>query len=161
MMIKKLLLILLLLLPTFIYAETADRVLIVKSEKKLYLEKNGKVFASYPVVFGSNPKGHKEKEGDGRTPEGNYMIDEKKEDSAYYRALHISYPNEKDIAAAKAKGVSPGGKIYIHGQKNGYGWAARVTQMKNWTKGCIALTNHDMKKVWEAVKEGTPIEIKP
>jgi murein L,D-transpeptidase YafK len=143
------------------YAETADHVVVVKSEKKLYLEKNGKVFASYPVVFGSNPKGHKEKQGDGRTPEGSYIIDKKNEKVGYYKPLHISYPNEKDIAAAKAKGVDPGGRIYIHGQKNGYGWAERVTQAKNWTKGCIALTNKDMKKVWDAVNAGTPIDIKP
>lgn len=160
-MIKKILLILLLLLPTFIYAETADRVVVVKSDKKLYLEKNGKVFASYPVVFGSNPKGHKQKQGDGRTPEGSYIIDRKNDKVGFYKAMHISYPNEKDIAEAKAKGVKPGGKIYIHGQKNGYGWAELVTQSKNWTQGCIALTNKDMKKVWEAVKEGTPIDIKP
>ena len=153
--------ILLVCFSTLSYAEMADHVLVVKSKKTLYLEKDGKVFASFPVVFGGNPKGHKEKEGDNRTPEGKYTIDEKKEDSGYYKALHISYPNEQDIAAAKAKGVKPGGKIYIHGQKNGYGWAARVTQSFNWTKGCIALTNANMKKVWDAVKEGTPIDIKP
>lgn len=158
---KTLLFLLLLLTVTGVFADTADRVLVIKSKKMLYLQKEGKTFASYPVVFGNQPKGHKEKEGDGRTPEGQYIIDEKKEDSGYYKALHISYPNEKDIAAAKAKGVKPGGKIYIHGQKNGYGWAARVTQTINWTKGCIALTNKDMEKVWQAVNVGTPIEIKP
>ena len=158
---KTIMFIFLVCFSAFIFAETADHVLIVKSKKMLYLEKNGKVFASYPVVFGSNPKGHKEKKGDGRTPEGRYTIDKKNENVGYYKPLHISYPNEKDIVAAKAKGVDPGGRIYIHGQKNGYGWAERVTQAKDWTKGCIALTNKDMKKVWEAVKAGTPIEIKP
>jgi murein L,D-transpeptidase YafK len=158
---KTIALLLLLLVTSACYAETADRVLVVKSEKKLYLEKNGKVFASFPVVFGSQPKGHKEKQGDGRTPEGNYTIDRKNDKIGFYKPLHISYPNEKDKAAAKAKGVNPGGRIYIHGQKDGYAWATRVTQSKNWTKGCIALTNPDMKKVWDAVNVGTPIEIKP
>jgi murein L,D-transpeptidase YafK len=153
--------ILLSLLTAFTYAGTADHVLVVKSEKKLYLQKNSKTFATFSVVFGSNPKGHKEKQGDGRTPEGRYTIDRKNDKTGFYKALHISYPSENDIAAAKAKGVNPGGKIYIHGQKLGYAWATRVTQSRNWTKGCIALTNEDMKKVWDAVEEGTPIEIKP
>jgi murein L,D-transpeptidase YafK len=151
--------IILLLISASSFAEIADRIVVSKSSKTLYLQKQGKVFASYPVVFGGNPVGHKQKEGDGRTPEGVYTIDAKKENSAYYKALHVSYPNAKDIARAKASGVSPGSDIMIHGQKNGFGWASLVVQYFNWTKGCIALSNENMELVWQSVNSGTQIEI--
>ena len=149
------------LISALSFAEIADKILVNKSEGKLYLYKNNKIFSSYSVVFGSNKIGHKEKEGDGRTPEGNYIIDNKNENSSYYKSLHISYPNATDIAKAKLKGISPGGEIMIHGQKNGFGWAAFITQHFNWTKGCIALSNTDMQQVWQSVNIGTSIEIKP
>jgi murein L,D-transpeptidase YafK len=151
--------IILLLISATSFAEIADRIVVVKSRKMLYLQNGGKVFASYPVVFGSNPDGHKQKQGDGRTPEGVYTIDAKKANSAYYKALHVSYPNAKDIVLAKASGVSPGGDIMIHGQKNGFSWASFIVQYFNWTKGCIALTNGNMEHVWQSVNEGTTIEI--
>ena len=113
------------------------------------------------MAFGDNPVGHKQQEGDERTPEGKYILDYKKDDSSFYKAIHISYPNKDDIESAKKKGVSPGGFIMIHGQKNGYGWAAWITQYFNWTDGCIAVTNSEMDEIWEAVDIGTPIEIKP
>jgi murein L,D-transpeptidase YafK len=139
----------------------ADLITISKSQKVLYLQKEGKVFARYSVALGSNPVGHKEKEGDNRTPEGNYTIDAIKENSSYFKALHISYPNSKDLELAKAKSVAPGEDIMIHGQKNGFGWAAFIVQQFNWTRGCIALSNDDMEKVWQSVDTGTKIEIKP
>ena len=83
--------------------------------------KNGKEFKKYNVAFGANPKGHKLQEGDERTPEGKYILDYKKTDSAFYKSIHISYPNEQDRKKAKEKGVNPGGAIMIHGQKNGLG----------------------------------------
>ena len=141
------------------YAEIADKIIVSKTDKVLYLQNNNKVFASYPVVFGGNPEGHKEQEGDNKTPEAEYIIDFKKEDSAYFKALHISYPNEQDKANAKAKGVSPGGDIMIHGQKNGFGWLYFISQYFNWTKGCIALSNDNMQKVWQSVNAGTKIVI--
>jgi murein L,D-transpeptidase YafK len=143
------------------YAETADSIIVNKSAHRLYLYKGGREFASFPVVFGGNPRGHKQQEGDGRTPEGVYTIDFKKENSAYYKALHISYPNSNDLARAQSQGVSPGGNIMIHGQKNGFGWAAFIAQNFNWTKGCIALNNEDMEAVWQAVNPGTTIDIQP
>src|SRR5690606_20762564 len=96
------------------------------------------------IALGGNPVGHKQQEGDQRTPEGRYVLDYRKPDSAYFRALHVSYPNAADAAAAKARGVSPGGLIMIHGQRNGFGWAAAATQRVDWTDGCIALSNEDM-----------------
>lgn len=141
--------------------EIADSVLVEKSKYRLSLLKAGKVIASYPVVFGGNPIGHKEQEGDNKTPEGIYTLDSKNAKSAYFKAIHISYPNAQDIARAKSKGVSAGGAIMIHGQKNGFGWAHLVTQQINWTKGCIALSNEDMEKVWNSIKVPTKIEIRP
>ncbi len=114
---RKILIILLILIPSLSYgAEKADSVLVIKSESMLYLIKNSKEFKKYHVSFGANPKGHKLQEGDERTPEGNYILDYKKADSAFYKAIHISYPNEQDRKKAKEKGVNPGGAIMIHGQ---------------------------------------------
>jgi murein L,D-transpeptidase YafK len=141
--------------------QRADAVLVVKSEKRLYLMREGEPFASFRVSFGSNPRGHKQEQGDGRTPEGRYILDYKNPGSAYYKSIHISYPNAKDRKEARKRGVDPGGDIMIHGQKNGYGWLSFLVQRFNWTNGCIALSDRDMDIVWNAVKPGTPIEIKP
>jgi len=138
-----------------------DAVLVKKSEKKMYLLKEGKSIKEYKVVFGANPKGHKQKEGDERTPEGKYVIDFKKENSSFYKAVHISYPNEHDKAKARESGLNPGGSIMIHGQKNGLGWLSWLSQWFNWTDGCIAITNREMDEIWELINEGTPIEIQP
>jgi murein L,D-transpeptidase YafK len=159
---KKIILIILLLLPTIAFGiEKADMVLVVKSESKLYLKKDGKIIEEYHVVFGANPKGHKLQEGDERTPEGKYILDYKKEDSDFYKAIHISYPNELDRERARNNGVNPGGAIMIHGQKNNIGWLSLISKYFNWTNGCIAVSNSDMDEIWEAVDVGTPIEIKP
>jgi murein L,D-transpeptidase YafK len=143
------------------HAEKADLVIVSKTESRLYLESAGKRFASFKVVFGGNPRGHKQQEGDERTPEGRYVLDYKKPNSEYYKAIHISYPNAQDRAAAKARGISPGGQIMIHGQRNGLGWLAPIAQLFNWTDGCIGLSNADMELVWQAVDARTPIEINP
>ena len=157
---KNLIIVLLALFSSSVFsAQKADAVLVNKSEKKLYLIADGKQFKSYHVVFGANPAGHKQQEGDERTPEGKYLLDYKKEDSAFYKAIHISYPNQNDIENAKNLGVSPGGFIMIHGQRNGLGWLSFVSQFFNWTNGCIAVTNSEMEEIWQAVNAGTPIEI--
>jgi murein L,D-transpeptidase YafK len=142
-------------------AQKADTVLVIKSEKRLYLMREGEPFASFRVSFGSNPRGHKQEQGDGRTPEGRYILDYKNPGSAYYKSIHISYPNAKDRKEARKRGVDPGGDIMIHGQKNGYGRLSILVQRFNWTNGCIALSDRDMDVVYDAVKPGTPIEIKP
>jgi murein L,D-transpeptidase YafK len=150
------------LIPNIVFGiEMADMVLVTKSESKLYLKKDGKIIKEFHVAFGANPKGHKQQEGDERTPEGKYILDYKKEDSSFYKAIHISYPNESDKKRAKELGVNPGGLIMIHGQKNGLGWLSWITQLFDWTDGCIAVSNNAMDEIWESVKVGTPIEIKP
>ena len=160
---KKIILIFAFLYLPICYSNETDvtSVLVNKSEKKMYLLSGLEIVKEYNVVFGSNPVGHKEQEGDERTPEGTYVLDYKKEDSSFYKAIHISYPNEQDIANAKKKGVEPGGLIMIHGQKNGFGWLSPISQYFNWTNGCIAVTNSDMDEIWKLIKVGAEIEIKP
>lgn len=159
---KKIVFLILCLIPAIAFGmEKADRVLVVKSKSKLYLKKQGKILKQFHASFGANPRGHKQKKGDERTPEGKYILDYKNQDSRFYKSIHISYPNEADKKRAKKMGVSPGGYIMIHGQKNGFGRVAFITQHFNWTDGCIAVSNHAMDEIWLAVDVGTPIEIKP
>lgn len=147
--------------PSFASDQAIDSVLVKKSERKMYLVANGKPVREYRVAFGANPKGHKQMQGDERTPEGTYTLDYKNGKSSFYKAIHISYPNTRDIARARAAGVDPGGQIMIHGQHNGLGQVARVSQKFNWTDGCIAVTNQEMDEIWDLVDVGTPIEITP
>ncbi len=130
-----------------------------KSERKMYLIDNEKIIKEYDIALGASPQGHKQQEGDEKTPEGVYSLDYKKEDSAFYRAMHISYPNKKDKDNAKSKGVSPGGFIMVHGQKNGLGWLSFVSQYFDWTNGCIAITNPEIDEFMSLVKVGTKIQI--
>jgi murein L,D-transpeptidase YafK len=136
-----------------------DLVWVVKSERKMYLLEDEEIIREYDIALGDNPEGHKQQEGDERTPEGLYVLDYKKEDSIFYRAMHISYPNEEDRENARRLGVSPGGFIMIHGQPNNWGWFSSVTQNVDWTDGCIALTNEEMDEFMSLVKVGTMIEI--
>ena len=142
-------------------AQKADMVRVVKSKNRLYLLKEEEVFATDRVKFGGDPKGHKERQGDQRTPEGLYYLTYKNSNSSFYKSIHVSYPNAEDREHARKLGVDPGGDIMIHGQANGWEWATFFAQMVNWTDGCIALTNRDMDRVWAAIEPGTPIEILP
>lgn len=141
--------------------QTADSVLVIKSENRLYLMSDGIAFASFRATFGANPVGHKQMQGDERTPEGHYVLDYKNSNSQFYKSIHISYPNARDRKNARKLGVDPGGDIMIHGQANGWSWASPVAQFFSWTDGCVALSDKDMDKVWMAVDPGTPIEIRP
>lgn len=163
-LLSKSLLIVLLLMFQTAYGEgsqKSDAVLVIKSEKRLYLMNKGEPFASLHVTFGGQPEGHKQVLGDQRTPEGHYILDYKNVNSQFYKSIHISYPNAQDKAAARRLGLSPGGDIMIHGQTNGWEWAAPVMQFFSWTDGCLALNNKDMDQVWAAIDPGTPIEIRP
>ncbi len=146
---------------TMTVAMTVDRVLIRKGARRLTLFCNGKAIKTYRVALGSNPLGKKTTKGDGRTPEGCYIIDRRKADSRYHRALHISYPNEEDKRQAAARGVSPGGDIMIHGLKNGMGWVGKGHRLQDWTKGCVAMTNKEIDEIWRMVMDGTTVEIVP
>lgn len=138
-----------------------EQVLVVKSERRLFLLRNGEVIRSYVVALGSNPLGRKTSEGDGRTPEGRYVIDWRNPRSRFYRSLHISYPSDGDRRRAQAGGVAPGGEIMLHGLPNGREAVGADHVRWDWTEGCIALTNAEMDEIWQAIDDGTPIEIRP
>ena len=140
---------------------TADRVLVDKSDRSLKLFRRGRLIKTYRIALGPNPEGHKQQEGDGRTPEGTYVIDFRKKDSAFHRALHISYPNATDRTAAKKRGVSPGGDIMVHGLPNGMATFGSLHLTRDWTQGCIAVTSAEIEQIWRVVPDGTPIEIRP
>lgn len=139
----------------------ADSVLVDKSERKLYLIRDGVKYREFRVAFGPRPRGHKLHVGDERTPEGQYILDFKYEDSDFYKAIHISYPNEEDVRRAAEHGVDPGGSIMIHGMPNNATLPPNLIQKFNWTDGCIAVTNEEMDEIWRRVEPGTPIEIRP
>jgi len=139
-----------------------DRIIVVKKERKMYLYKEGKVQQTIPVSLGKNPLGQKQEKGDFKTPEGEFFIHRKLCSPKYYRSLCISYPRPEDKARAAAKGVNPGGDITIHAQPtwNADGKGDSYTLSRNWTQGCVAVTNDAMKELWYAVREGVPITIR-
>jgi murein L,D-transpeptidase YafK len=151
-----------LLIATMAVADVqADRVIIQKSARQLTLLRNGRPLRSYHVSLGPNPKGAKEREGDGRTPEGLYTIDSRNAFSKYHRALHVSYPNAVDRARARRLHVSPGGAIMIHGTPNRWRGLRLVFQHTDWTAGCIAVSDGEIEEIWKLVPNGTAVEIRP
>ncbi|MBL0913981.1 MAG: L,D-transpeptidase family protein [Sphingopyxis sp.] len=136
-----------------------DRLLVDKSERVLIGYAGHREVVRYTNIrFGDAPVGHKRFEGDEKTPEGDYRISGRNPKSAYHLSLRISYPNDADSAYAKARGRSPGGDIFIHGQPNA--WLG-PTIARDWTDGCIALSNAEIKQLWDIVPDGTPITIRP
>ena len=141
--------------------EKADSILILKKDHVMELLSGGKVVRTYKVSLGRGGLAAKQREGDGRTPEGHYVIDAKYEHSAYHRALHVSYPNAEDRKRAAILGVPPGGAIMIHGLPNGKGWIGARHRLYDWTLGCIAVTDQEIDEIWTLVPVGTPVEIRP
>ena len=141
--------------------EIADSVLVVKSERKLYLLKAGRVLKSFDVSLGLVPKGPKQREGDYRTPEGRYNLETRNVDSDYFLSIKVSYPNAADRERARAQGVDPGGQIMIHGLPNEPHYELGHYRGTDWTDGCIAVSNSDMVDIWLMTRESTPIEIRP
>ena len=143
------------------HSNKIDKIVVYKAERKMYAYKNGKVVEEFRISLGKNSKGHKIKVGDYKTPEGSYSIVRKKCDSRLYRSLMISYPSEADKAAARKRGVNPGGYITIHGQPkwNADGRGDNFTLSRDWTEGCMAVPNLAMDKLWKAVEKGVKIEI--
>lgn len=139
----------------------ADKIFIEKSKRHLTLLKSNVPLKTYVVALGRHPDGKKAEEGDGKTPEGTYTIDRRKIKSSYHRALHISYPNASDVAQAKLKGVSPGGDIMIHGLPNLVGFVGQFHTIRDWTLGCVAVTNREIEEIWRAAPDGTLVEIVP
>jgi murein L,D-transpeptidase YafK len=139
----------------------ADLVEVFKGERRMELKREGKTIRCYRVALGFAPERHKEREGDGRTPEGSYTVDARNPRSAFHLSLRVSYPDEGDKAHAASLGVSPGGDIYIHGQPNGWRKFVVGHPAKDWTTGCVAVTDVEIREVWSLVPTGARVVIHP
>ena len=140
---------------------TIDSIVVRKSERRMDVYSHRILLKSYNIALGGNPIGHKQFEGDEKTPEGHYIVSDKNANSDFHKNLGISYPNGQDMENAKKLGKPPGGDIKIHGLKNGLGFLGRVHRLTNWTNGCIALTNSEIEELFQSTPKGTPIEILP
>ena len=143
-----------------------DIIHVYKNQRYLVLQHQNKIIRRYPIRLGFSPIGHKIKEGDGKTPEGRYVIDWRNRQSSFYKSLHVSYPNAKDQQNAQQLGVSTGGDIMIHGSATTKQIQTLPNLMsylpqKDWTWGCIAVRNIDMDEIWQLVNNDTVIEIHP
>ena len=159
---KNFILICLFIIPFSSYSkDKIDIILVKKSEIVLYAIKDYKVIKKYDIALGKNPNGHKKVEGDKKTPEGYYFIDGKNAKSKFFLSLHISYPNFHDKQIALKNKVNPGEHIAIHGLPPLNLLAQYLFDGADWTDGCIALNNSDMKELWDLTEEGTQILIRP
>ena len=151
---------LLAILPVTAYSKAiqVDNVLVVKSERALYLRSGSSIVKKYPVSLGKKPHGNKIKEGDKKTPEGSYVLDWRNPKSKFYKSIHISYPTEEQSYKAEKHGINPGGMIMIHGLPKR---SKMQLEGLDWTDGCIAVSNHHMDEIWHFVADGTPIHIYP
>jgi murein L,D-transpeptidase YafK len=141
--------------------ERPDEIVIYKSKRIMELRRRGEIVRRYRIALGRNPKGHKLYQGDNRTPEGKYRIDLRNGNSQFYKSMRISYPDNTDSDVALTVGVHPGDWIMIHGIKNGYTQKQLGHPYRDWTNGCIAVTNSEMDEIWQTVDLGTPITIFP
>ena len=141
--------------------QRATSVLIEKGARRLTLLKEGQPFRTFEISLGTNPVGHKQQEGDRRTPEGVYVIDFKNARSRFHLALRISYPSAEDRKRAQDRDAPPGSDIMIHGIRNGLGWLGHLHLSYDWTDGCIAVANPEIQDIWAMVDIGTPVEIRP
>jgi murein L,D-transpeptidase YafK len=141
--------------------QKADRVRVFKKDRTLQLINHGKVIKSYKVALGGDPVGPKARQGDHKTPEGFYVLDSRNPHSQFYKSIHISYPSPHDRAEAQRHGVSPGGDVFVHGLPNGFGYLGAAHRLKDWTDGCIAVTDAEIDEIWLSVPDRTPIEIRP
>src|SRR5271168_3164256 len=139
----------------------ADAILIVKHERKLYLLRDNYPLRSYRIALGLSPTGAKEHQWDFRTPEGSYIIDFRQEHSHYYKALHVSYPSPPDLKRSSALHLPPGGSIFIHGEPNQPTKPVSYYKTRDWTNGCIALSDEDLQEVWDLTGGQTRVEIVP
>ncbi|MET0430424.1 MAG: L,D-transpeptidase family protein [Microvirga sp.] len=147
--------------PLVAEPERANLVRVEKGARRLTLLRDGRVLATYPVSLGFTPIGHKRREGDGRTPEGRYRVEYRNPASVAHLSLKVSYPEAADRDAAAARGEEPGGDIMIHGIMNGFGWLGPLHRLKDWTSGCVGVSNAEMEAIYARVDVDTPIEIRP
>lgn len=135
------------------------RIVIEKSARRMMLWQGDQMVRRFDVALGFAPQGDKLRKGDGRTPEGHFSVDRRNAQSAYHLSLGLDYPRPEDRARARAGGYDPGGDIFIHGQPNALPDASRLRG--DWTAGCIALSNAEMREIWAHIPVGTPVEIRP
>ena len=140
---------------------TIDSIEVYKSKRKMHVYSDGKLLKSYTISLGKNPIGAKQFKGDNKTPEGNYTINAKNPNSGYHKNLGISYPESKDISLAKQLGKPTGGDVKIHGIRNGSGFIGKFQRWKDWTAGCIAITDSEMDELYHATTIGATIKILP
>ena len=140
---------------------TADRVVVYKGERKLLLMRGDSILRTYKVALGLNPVGHKERSGDFRTPEGRYRLTRRNPRSDFFLSIQVSYPNEADVKKARRNGWDTGGSIMIHGLPNQLKHTPTYYESRDWTDGCIAVTNADMLEIWLLTADNAPIEILP
>lgn len=140
---------------------TAIHILIVKHTRTMMLMRGNSILKTYRISLGTDPVGPKERQGDHKTPEGDYIVDSKNPHSQFYRALHLSYPNTVDRARPRKLGVNPGGDVEIHGLGAKYGWIGASQRLSDWTDGCIAVTNGEIDEIFSMVPVGTRVEINP
>jgi len=138
-----------------------NKLVVYKSKRKMEAYSDNHLIKVYNIALGKNPVGHKEFEGDNKTPEGTYIINDRNPHSGYHKNLGISYPNETDKAHAAKLHKSPGGQIKIHGLPNGRSYIGKLHHRKDWTAGCIAVTNDEMDELYAAVNKNSVIQILP
>jgi murein L,D-transpeptidase YafK len=138
---------------------TADRIIIEKSARLMTLVQNGQTLRQYRIALGFAPDGDKTRQGDGRTPEGEFRIAVRNDASKYHLSLGIDYPQAEDRARAAAGGFDPGGDIMIHGQPNVLPDGTVIAG--DWTAGCVAVSNTEMREIWAATDAETVVEIRP
>jgi murein L,D-transpeptidase YafK len=141
--------------------KSVDKILIEKKARRLTLLSDNTMVRTYRIALGPHSEGPKICKGDGRTPEGRYVIAGRNQNSHYHRSLQISYPNEIDRASAQKMKCDPGGDIFIHGLPNGYGWLGKTHALHDWTLGCIAVTDQEIEEIWRLVPNKIVVEIKP
>lgn len=139
----------------------ADKVIVRKNERKLYLMNQDRVLRTFKIALGLRPEGHKQFEGDFRTPEGKYRLTRRNPNSEYFLSILVDYPNAEDVRRARAQGLRPGGAIMIHGEPNLPKKSRDYYANVDWTEGCIAVSNSDMVEIWLMTPPDTPIEILP
>ncbi|HEV7631754.1 MAG TPA: L,D-transpeptidase family protein [Steroidobacteraceae bacterium] len=139
----------------------ANRIVVHKAERRLELLRGTEVLRSYKVALGLNPTGHKERAGDFRTPEGSYRLTRRNARSDYFLSIQVSYPSPDDIKKARKNGWEPGGSIMIHGLPNSLKRDPSYYQTRDWTDGCIAVSNADMVEIWLLTQNNIPIDILP
>lgn len=138
---------------------TIDRIVIEKSARRMQLFQGGKVVRTYRIALGFAPDGDKVRQGDGKTPEGEFTINRRNSESAFHLSLGLDYPQPEDLARAAEGGYSPGGDIFIHGQPNALPDGFMLKG--DWTAGCIAVTTAEMREIWAVTPLGTKVEIRP